>query len=147
MSPPTRKEAGILVLLDMVEFTSQARAHGDAKTAELVYSFEQELRRRADPRGFEFIKPIGDAALLFGTDPEGLIELMLDLFTRDRIPPLHDFAIKLRMIGHHGFFRFVLDEAGHRIDVHGSEAIKEFRIEKLAETWRLVITDALFPGV
>ena len=136
MSPTIRKEAGILVLIDMVDFSPQVVAHGGHKTAELAHYFEVELRRRAEPRGYQFIKSIGDAALLFGgvETTEGLVELMLDLLTRNPIPPQHGFQIRLRMVGHQGYFHFILDDQGRRIDVHGSGAIKEFRLEKRAET-------------
>lgn len=133
MTPSTRTEAGILVLLDMVEYTPQVKALGDEKAAQLASYFKNELIRRADPRGFEHFKALGDAALLFGKgdeSPHELIELMLDLFTRDPIKPFLGFQIRLRMIAHHGFFEWEFDESGRRIDVHGSEAIKEFRIEK-----------------
>lgn len=147
MKTRVQKDVGILVLIDMVEFTPQAVEQGGFKTAKLSRYFEQELRLRALPRRYKFIKSIGDAALLFGKEPMGLIDLMLDLFARKRIAPHLGFEIRLRMVAHHGFFYFVLDEAGRYIDAQGSEAIKAFRIEKRAETWRLLVTDSLFAGV
>jgi NACHT domain len=150
MTPSTRTEAGILVLLDMVEYTPQVKALGDEKAAQLGRYFKDEVVRRASPRGFEHFKALGDAALLFGKGddaPCGLIELMLDLFTREPIQPHLGFKIRLRMIAHSGYFVLEFNAEGRRIDVHGCEAIKEFRIEKLAATGQLLVTDPLFVGL
>ena len=84
------KESGILLLIDMVEFTPQSKELGGADTARLTAYFEAELKKRSKPQNFSFIKSIGDAALLFSPErdaPEGLVDLMLDLFTRNPIPP------------------------------------------------------------
>jgi len=137
----------ILVLLDIVEYTPQARAAGGQATREFDTYFASALQKRARRHGFRFIKPIGDAALLWGETPRDLVGLMRDLFKDDPIRPHADFTPRLRMLAHQAYFTFTKDTRGRVVDVHGLEGIVLYRLEKTAHLNRVIVTPHLFGGL
>ncbi|MCP5048731.1 MAG: adenylate/guanylate cyclase domain-containing protein, partial [bacterium] len=137
---------GILALVDLVGFTPQALKAGNELLAEYSDYFREKITATANSHGFRVIETIGDAALLFGTDPEGLLEIMTDLFERDPMEDREGFRSRLRMVGHSGFFQFKT-ERGEPVDLLDAEGIKVFRMEKMAEPGQLVVTDALYTGI
>ena len=137
----------ILVLLDVVEYTPQARAVGGPAVQQFDQHVQSELTRRAEKHGFHFIKPIGDAALLWGEQPKGLIDLALDLFKRDPISSAAGMKPRFRMLAHKDFLTFSRDSDEVVVDVHGLEGIVLFRLEKTAHLNRLVVTPHLFGGL
>ncbi len=146
-SPHGDPRDAILVLLDVVGYTPQSRAAGGVATREFDRHFTDELRQRAEPHGFHFIKPIGDAALLWGESPRGLVGLIQTLFKDDPIPPHAGIMPRLRMLAHKDYFVFTHDADGSVTDVHGLEGIVLFRLEKAAHINRVIVTPHLFHGV
>ncbi len=71
---------GILALIDVVNFTGQAANLGDKYTAQYTDYFQEKLRTIVEKRGFHVVKYLGDAVLIFGTEPGGIIDIMKDLF-------------------------------------------------------------------
>ena len=149
MSPvpqPKRTDA-ILVLLDIVEYTPQAREEGSEATLEFDNYFAGEIRKRGDNNGYQYIKSIGDAALLWGTDPIKLVEFARDIFERDCIQPLGNFIVRLRLIACKAYFMFSWRNETEVEDVHGWEAIQIFRSEKRAHMNRMLVFPGLYEGI
>jgi WD40 repeat protein len=146
--PTTRREAGILLLVEMAVAKPTAAPVDNTQTQEqLAAQFQHELRLRAQPCGYACLHSQGEGAVFFGQDPEALVELMLDLFVRRPIAPVEDRAIRLRLVAHYGFFRLVVDEHGQRTGIHGFEHGTLFPLARYAETWRLLVSEALFDGL
>jgi hypothetical protein len=137
----------ILVLLDVVGYTPQARAAGGQATQVFDAYLASALRERAQRHGFHLIKTIGDAALLWGDDPVRLVRFMVELFKDDPIPPHAGFTPTLRMLASKEYFTFTQDAAGQVIDVHGLEGIVLFRLEKTAHLNRVIVTPHVFGGL
>ncbi|MGE5340991.1 MAG: NACHT domain-containing protein [Candidatus Omnitrophota bacterium] len=137
---------GILAMVDIVNFTGQATKLGDTYTALYTSYFQGKVKQFTDRYGFDVVKPLGDAVLIFGTDPEGLLNIMLDLFDRDKPENKHGFISRFRMVAHSGYFQFKM-ENGKPVDLISPEGIKVFRMEKLAESWEMVVTGALYQGI
>lgn len=110
-SPTTAKKKidAILVLLDVVEYTPQARRLGATSTFEFDQYLKDQLTKRAEKCGFHFIKSIGDAALLWGRETDGLVSLIRDLFIDDPIREHKGFQVRLRMLAHEDVFVFQMD--------------------------------------
>ncbi len=146
-----RNEHGIIVLIDLVEFTPQSREHGADETARFGSYFVKEISKRCHPYHLALLKRIGDAVLLFGrtgiASPEDLINFMLDVFVNNKIPGKYGFRIKLRMVAHEGHISVTYDDHGNPHDIDGAEAIVLFRVEKEAKTNQLLVTDPLFQGL
>ncbi|MCX6902769.1 MAG: hypothetical protein NTW03_04705, partial [Verrucomicrobia bacterium] len=135
------------MLLDVVGYTPQSRATGAQGTREFDLHFAEVIKQRAEPHGFHFIKTIGDAALLWGTAPAGLVQLILELFGNP-IAPKGGITPSLRMLAHKDYFVFSCDPTDGRVsDVHGLEGITLFRLEKKAHLNRVVVTSHLFHGL
>ena len=145
-STATKTDA-ILVLLDIVEYTSQSVAQGSPATREFDKYFADELSKRGARYDFHYIKSIGDAALLWGNDPIALVEFALDVFYRDCIPPYKNFDVRLRMIACKDYYEFSHDRPGKVIDVHGAEAIQIFRSEKTAHLNRILVFPTPYSGL
>ena len=137
----------ILVLLDVVDYTPQAREQGGQKTKAFDQYIAEEMKTRATLHGFHFIKSIGDAALLWGESPHGLVAFILDLFRDHPILPKDGFTPGFRMLAHKDYFQFSRNEQGVVVEVHGMEAILLFRLEKTAYLNRIIVTNHLFGGI
>jgi WD40 repeat protein len=145
MNNPEPADA-ILILIDVVGYTPQARQAGGPQTREFDAYLKEEIVRRAGD-DVHWIKSIGDAALLWCDKPASLLRFVLALFSKDPIPQRGDFKAALRVLAHKDFFTFSQDASGNRIDVHGLEGIIIFRLEKTAHVNRLVVTEHLFRGL
>ncbi|UCH93238.1 MAG: NACHT domain-containing protein [Candidatus Aminicenantes bacterium] len=137
---------GILALIDVVNFTSQANKLGDVYTAKYVKYFQDKIKAITEKQDFQVIKSIGDAVLLFGEGLNGVLEIMLDLFYRDKPENKYGFISKFRMVAHSGSFQFQL-ENDTPVDLVSAEGIKVFRMEKHAHSWELVVTYPLYQAL
>ncbi|MFQ5456265.1 MAG: hypothetical protein ACE5EA_08700, partial [Nitrospirota bacterium] len=145
----TRQECGMLCLIDLVGFTHQSNELGNRYTQEFLDYYYRETRKIAKAHGFEWIRSIGDAVVLFGDadKTEELIDIMLDLFSKKGIKDRFGFKVSLRMVAHSGYISFWIDNEGKRTDFTGSDAIRVFRMEKEAGEEELVVTGHLFKGL
>ncbi|HLP61224.1 MAG TPA: hypothetical protein VK186_20445, partial [Candidatus Deferrimicrobium sp.] len=75
-----KKMHGILALIDIVNFTAQSNNLGDDYTRQYTAYFQEKITSIARKYKFQVIKFLGDAALIFGKEPEDLLEIMLDLY-------------------------------------------------------------------
>ncbi len=141
-----KTKQGILVLVDIVNFTGQATKLGNMYTAQYTEYFQNKVSTIATKYEFLTVKALGDAVLLFGTDVDGLLEMMVDLFLRDKLEDLYGFISRFRMVAHSGFFQFKM-ENNLPIDLVSPEGIMVFRLEKQAQQWELVVTQTLYEGV
>ena len=142
----TEIKQGILALVDIVNFTGQAGGLGDKNTAEYTAYFQERITVIVSKHGFQVIKSLGDAVLFFGTDLNGILEIMFDLFQRDKPEDRYGFISKFRMVAHSGFFQFQVKK-NKPVDLISPEGIKVFRMEKLAHSWELVVTHSLYQGI
>ncbi|MDI6781877.1 MAG: hypothetical protein QME49_07240, partial [bacterium] len=145
----TSQQFGILAMIDMVNFTAQSKKLNDKYTQAFLQYYYQEAYSIIKSHSFEPIKSIGDAVVFFGdiNKVDNLIQIMIDLFSKKRIPDKHGFKVSLRMVAHCGFLNFWLNEKGEKIDFTGHEGTRMFRMEKEAEGEELVVTEILFPGL
>lgn len=95
---------GILALIDVVNFTGQAEKLGHEFTGKFTEYFQKKIKTMVERRGFHAVKNLGDAVLIFGTDPQGIIDIMKDLFDRDKPEDRFGFKSRFRMVGHSGYF-------------------------------------------
>jgi WD40 repeat protein len=137
---------GILALVDVVNFTAQSVKLGEKYSAKYTDYFQEKIKIIAERYDFQAFKPIGDAVLLFGKTVEDLLEIMLDLFHRNRLEDKDGFTSKLRMVAHIGFFQFLV-ENDRPVDLVSPEGIKVFRLEKEAQSWEMVVTQPLYQGI
>jgi|GEM_PF-1321689 len=137
---------GILALVDIVNFSTQANKLGETFTAQYTDYFQEKIKSIGEKYRFQVVRSLGDAVVLFGTEPGGILDIMLDLFHRDKPEDKFGFVSKFRMVAHSGFFQFKM-ENNKPIDLVSPEGIKIFRMEKHARSWELVVTHALFQGI
>ena len=137
---------GILALIDVVNFTGQAEKLGHEFTGKFTKYFQEKIKTMVERRGFHAVKNLGDAVLIFGIEPQGIIDIMKDLFDRDKPEDKHGFKSRFRMVGHSGYFQFQM-EGDTPMDLVSAEGVKIFRIEKHALAWELVATHELYQGI
>jgi len=133
-------------LIDVVDFTSQAEKLGDKFTRQFTGYFQDKIKSMVEKRSFHVVKPLGDAVLIFGTDPEGIIDIMRDLFERDKPEDQYGFISRFRMVAHSGYFQLQMDR-DTPVDTVSAQAIKVFRLEKNALAGELVVTHELYRGI
>ncbi|HLP46666.1 MAG TPA: hypothetical protein VK469_11990, partial [Candidatus Kapabacteria bacterium] len=97
---------GILALVDIVNFTGQSTQLGEQYTALYTEYFQQKVTEISGKHGFTIVKSMGDAVLFFGSSPEGILNIMLDLFHIDKPENKFGFISRFRMVAHSGFFQF-----------------------------------------
>jgi GTPase SAR1 family protein len=150
MSTNYESKIGILILVDIVNFTQQASKYGDVKLRGFIDKIESQISDISEKKGIHFIKSIGDAFLLFidKADIPGMnlfLEFVSEL--RDKsiqgILDFEEFISDLRCVAHFGTFQFKF-ENDKIIDLQGAEGIKVFRIEKEAGRYEVVITGQIF---
>lgn len=137
---------GILALIDIVNYSSQAYNMGDGYCSEYLKYFYEKINIISNRYKFEVVKTDGDAVLIFGTDLNGFLEMMLDLFHRERLENQFGFCSRFRMVAHSGYFNFKI-EGGRLVDLVSADGIKVFRLEKEASSWELVVTHPLYQGL
>ncbi|HLP59145.1 MAG TPA: hypothetical protein VK186_09955, partial [Candidatus Deferrimicrobium sp.] len=137
---------GILALIDVVNFTGQADKLGQEFTGKFTDYFQEKIKSMVARHGFHAVKNLGDAVLIFGTEPQGIIDIMKDLFERDKPEDKHGFKSRFRMVGHSSYFQFQMD-GDTPVDLVCPEGIKVFRMEKHALAWELVVTHELYLGI
>ncbi|MBF0554985.1 MAG: hypothetical protein HQK96_10595 [Nitrospirae bacterium] len=140
------QDFGILAFIDIVDFTPQSLEVGELKTSRLLKYYYEEISKAAKSCDFEFIKSVGDAVLLFGKKPKDFLTLVNMIFVDQCVPGQYGFELRLRMVANAGFYHFIIDKQGGK-DPVGSETIKLFRLEKLAQTWEVVVLHELFAGL
>ena len=144
--PQLKTLNGILALIDIVNFTHQANKLGDHHTAQYINYFQEKINSIAKKHDYTPIKSMGDAVLIFGTEPEGILDIMKDLFQRDKPEDKFGFQSRFRMVAHTGYFQFQMRQE-KPVDLVSAEAIKVFRLEKNALAWELVVTHELYRGI
>jgi class 3 adenylate cyclase len=122
---------GILALVDVVNFTPQADKLGEKYTAQYTAYFQEKIKTIVTKYKFRVVKDLGDAVLVFGISPEGLLEIMLDLFERDKPNDNFGFISRFRLVAHSGYFQFRI-KYRRPVDLVSPEGIKVFRLEKHA---------------
>lgn len=137
---------GILALIDIVNFTGQANLLGNEYTAQYSQYFREKIDSIVNKHGFRAIKFLGDAALIFGQDPGKLLEIMLDLFERDKPGDKFGFISRFRLVAHSGYFQFKMKNR-QPADLVSPEGIKVFRMEKEASANELLVTRELYQGL
>ncbi|MCP5107084.1 MAG: NACHT domain-containing protein, partial [bacterium] len=137
---------GILALIDIVNFTPQANRVGEKFTAQYIAYFRETVETIIQGHGFRVIESSGDAVLLFGTEPEAVLDIMAGLFLHRQPEDKFGFRSKFRMVAHSGYFQFNMENR-LPVDMVSPEGIKVFRLEKLARSWELVVTHPLFQGI
>ncbi|MBF0567972.1 MAG: AAA family ATPase, partial [Nitrospirae bacterium] len=140
------QDFGILAYIDIVGFTPQSLEAGDFQTTQLLNYYYEEVTKAAKSCNFEFIKSVGDAVLLFGKQPKDFLKLVDKIFVTRCVADNYGFDLKFRMVANAGFYHFQIDKRGGK-DPIGSETIRLFRLEKLANTWELVVMHELFVGL
>jgi WD40 repeat protein/GTPase SAR1 family protein len=136
---------GILALIDIVNLTPQATKLGEKNTARYTDYFQEKVRTIAESHNFQVVKSMGDAVLLFGTDVESTLEIILDFFDREKLEDRYGFVSRFRMVAHSGFFQFRMGN-GQPLDLVDTDGIKIFRLGKHAKSWELVVTQSLYQG-
>jgi hypothetical protein len=144
--PEFKTLQGILALVDIVNFTGQSNKLGEKFTAQYTAYFQKKIKGMVEKHRFQVIKFLGDAALVFGKEPDNLLGIMLDLFERDKPEDKFGFVSRYRMVAHSGYFQFEIKD-GEPVDLVSPEGIKVFRMEKHARTWELVVTQPLYQGL
>ncbi|MCX6581182.1 MAG: NACHT domain-containing protein [Candidatus Aminicenantes bacterium] len=137
---------GILALIDIVNYTSQSDKLGDEYTRQYMAYFQEKITSIARKYRFQVIKFMGDAALVFGKEPGLLLEIMLDLYERDKPEDRFGFISKFRMVAHSGYFQFQMT-GKQPSDLVSPEGIKVFRMEKYAGPRQLMVTRELYQGI
>lgn len=137
---------GILALVDVVNFTSQANKMGDTYTAQYLEYFQEKIKVIVEKYDFRVVKTMGDSVLVFGSKPDGLLDIMLDLYERNKPENTAGFISRFRLVAHSSYFQFKI-ENDNPVDLVSPEGIKVFRMEKLADTWEMVVTHTLYQGL
>ena len=137
---------GILALVDIVNFTPQSVNVGEKFTPRYLEYFQEKINSIAKKNRFHVIKYMGDGALIFGTGPDNLLEIMLDLFDRDKLENRFGFMSRFRIVAHSGYFQFQMKNR-QPVDLMNAEGIKVFRMEKYAGPWELMVTRELYQGI
>ena len=133
---------GFLALVDIVDFTRQSIKMGDTNSASYIEYFKEKITTIATKCQYNVVKSLGDAMLLFGQEPAGIIAIMKDLYRDDKPDSRYGFDARFRMVAHTGYFQLEMQE-GKPKDLISAEGIKVFRLEKLASAGEMVITREL----
>jgi hypothetical protein len=137
---------GILALIDIVNFTPQSLKAGEKFTPRYLEYFQEKINSMVKKHKFHVIKYMGDGALIFGTGPANLLEIMLDLFDRDKLENKFGFISRFRIVAHSGYFQFQMENR-QPVDLVNAAGIKVFRMEKYAGPWELMVTRELYQGI
>ena len=137
---------GILALIDIVNYTGQSTKLAEKYTAQYSQYFQEKINSIVNKHKFRAIKFLGDAALIFGREPAELLEIMLDLFERDKPEDKYGFISRFRLVAHFGFFQFQMKNR-QPVDLVSPEGIKVFRMEKYAGAGELLVTHELYRGL
>ena len=137
----------ILLLLDVVGYSSQLSKLGGAAGVLFDEMIQDVLAPRLSPFGLTYIKPIGDAALFWGTAPGGILESARTLCKDNPIPnPQNGIVPQFRMLAHQGYvYPKVVDTKWE--DVTGPDVVLLFRLEKAAQQNQLLVTPSLYTAV
>jgi WD40 repeat protein len=137
---------GILALIDIVNFTAQSAKVGEKFTPQYLKYFQEKINSIARKNRFQVVKFMGDGALIFGTEPANLLDIMLDLFDRDKPGDRYGFISRFRIVAHSGYFQFQMEKQ-LPVDLMNAEGIKVFRMEKYAGPGELMVTHELYQGI
>ena len=80
----SQKKKGVLILADVVGFTSQAHKLGQKNTEKFLEHYESKIKEIAAAYNANYIKRIGDAVLLFHEDEDQSLELMKAMWQNSR---------------------------------------------------------------
>jgi WD40 repeat protein/class 3 adenylate cyclase/GTPase SAR1 family protein len=142
------RATGVILLVDIVNYSAQAGRAGDEKSELFLKSFVKEVKEIVMRYEGTFIKSDGDAVIIFINDILKFLELVQELRRRSKKNDFNYYGIRgeIRIVAHYGRFRLDLSKEG-QYDIIGAEVIKVFRIEKIAGKHQVVITAILFDMV
>ena len=119
---------------------------GEKNTAQYTRYFQEKISAVIKRHGFQVIKFPEDAALIFGKEPENLLEIMLDLFQREKPKGKFGIIAGFRIAAHSGYFQFQVKN--HQpLDLVNEEGLNIFSIEKYAGPGELMVTRELYQGI
>lgn len=142
------RATGVLLLVDIVNYSAQAGRAGDEKSEGFLKRFVKDVKEVVKRHKGTFIKSDGDAVIIFINDILKFLELVQELRRRSKKNDFDSYGIRgdIRIVAHYGRFRLDLSKEG-QYDIIGAEVIKVFRIEKVAGKHQVVITKMLFDMV
>ncbi|MBF0465430.1 MAG: AAA family ATPase [Nitrospirae bacterium] len=142
-----KKLNGIFLLIDLIDSTSQFNKINQDTIGFFLKYFYAEVAERAEKNNYKIVKTIYDAVAIFGTEREGFIGLCKELFVENRIRDNFDVEVKLRIVADYGFINLEINEDGDPVDYRDPKTIALSRMEKLAKTWEIVITENLSDAI
>lgn len=140
------EKMGILLLIDVVNYTPQSVEHRTKDTKRFNEHLENVIISMAENYNAFFIKRMGDSLLLFFESREGFSEKFIDFVTELRTASKEGmldkfkFICTFRMVSHFGVFNFNISD-NHIIDFTPPEGIQIFRMEKFAKQYEVFISD------
>jgi len=137
---------GILVSIDLVDFSQITEDVGDTKSTNIKDEFFTILKAKFEDENFEFIKDSGDAIFFFGNSPNTLLELFIYFCEQNRNREFSKVKIKYRFAGHSETFNFKM-ENGKKVDLSGSEMNFLCRMEKNAGDFQFVVSPPLYDSL
>lgn len=139
----TRTE-GAFIFADLVGYTAFTEERGDDAAADMARAFCERVCELNRGHGAEDVKMIGDASLIYTSDPAAAVDLALHII--DRIGPVHGFP-RVRVGVDWGP---AVERAG---DWFGTTVNVAARLVALAEEGTVLVTDRVreaaeeLPGV
>lgn len=142
------RATGILLMLDIINYSVQAERVGDEKSERFLKNFVNKVKEVVKRNKGTFIKSDGDAVIIFINDILPFLDLVEKLRRCSKENDFNSYGIRgaIRIVAHYGRFRLDLSIEGQS-DIMGAEGIKVFRIEKVAGKHQVVITARLFDMV
>jgi WD40 repeat protein/class 3 adenylate cyclase/GTPase SAR1 family protein len=139
------RKTGVILLLDVVNFSIQSGKVGDERTEKFLKNFVKKTKDAIKRHKAIFIKAEGDAVLIFIKDIIKFLNLIEKFrhYSKENFFDSDGIIAAIRMVAHYGRFRFSTLKNGQP-DVIGAEVIVPFRIEKIAGMHQVVITGRLF---
>jgi adenylate cyclase len=125
------RHEGTFAFVDLAGFTALTEAHGDAEAVAIVRAFRERAREVLGP-GDEFVKSIGDAAMLLFPTPRRAIDGLRELLARELV--IEDTVLLPRAGAHHGVA--VADDG----DYYGAAVNLAARVANEARGGQLLVT-------
>jgi adenylate cyclase len=125
------RHEGTFAFVDLAGFTALTEAHGDAEAVAIVRAFRERAREVLGP-GDEFVKSIGDAAMLLFPTPRRAIDGLRELLARELV--IEDTVLLPRAGAHHG--AAVADDG----DYYGAAVNLAARVANEARGGQLLVT-------
>jgi len=137
---------GILVSIDLADFSRIAKTIGDIKSTNIKDEFFNILKAKFEDEDFEFIKDSGDAIFFFGNSPDSLLKIIIYFCGQNRNREFDRVKIKYRLAGHSETFNFKM-ENGKKVDLSSTEMNFLCRMEKNAGDYQFVVSPSLYDSL